>query len=42
MVPDIVSPLRLAEKDDDIGAVVVKINSPGRQASRPVTCSITS
>ena len=29
MVPDIVSQLRLAEKDDDIGAVVVKINSPG-------------
>jgi len=29
MVPDIVSQLRLAEKDDDIGAVVIKINSPG-------------
>lgn len=29
MVPDIVSQLRLAEKDDAIGAVVIKINSPG-------------
>jgi protease-4 len=29
MVPDIVSQLKLAEKDDEIGAVVVKINSPG-------------
>lgn len=29
MVPDIVSQLRLAEKDKDIGAVVIKINSPG-------------
>ena len=29
MVPDIVSQLRLAEKDNDIGAVVIKINSPG-------------
>ena len=29
MVPDIVSQLRLAEKDGDIGAVVLKINSPG-------------
>jgi len=29
MVPDIVSQLRLAEKDDEIGAVVIKINSPG-------------
>jgi protease-4 len=29
MVPDIVSQLRLAEKDDDVGAVVIKINSPG-------------
>jgi protease-4 len=29
MVPDIVSQLRLAQKDDDIGAVILKINSPG-------------
>ena len=29
MVPDIVSQLKLAAKDDEIGAVVVKINSPG-------------
>ena len=29
LVPDIVSQLRLAAKDDDIGAVVLKINSPG-------------
>ncbi|MGD9333329.1 MAG: S49 family peptidase, partial [Desulfobacterales bacterium] len=29
MVPNIVSQLRLAEKDHDIGAVVLKINSPG-------------
>jgi len=29
MVPDIVAQLKLAEKDDDIGAVIVKINSPG-------------
>jgi len=29
MVPDIVAQLRLAEKDDAIGAVVLKINSPG-------------
>lgn len=29
MVPDIVSQLRRAEKDKDIGAVVVQINSPG-------------
>jgi len=29
MVPDIVSQLRRAEKDKDIGAVVIKINSPG-------------
>lgn len=29
MVPDIVSQLRLAEKDSDIGAVILKINSPG-------------
>jgi len=29
MVPDIVAQLKLAAKDDDIGAVIVKINSPG-------------
>lgn len=29
LVPDIVSQLRLAEQDDDIAAVVLKINSPG-------------
>ncbi len=29
LVPDIVSQLRLAEKDDAIGAVVLKIDSPG-------------
>ena len=29
VVPDIVAQLRLAEEDNDIGAVVLKINSPG-------------
>jgi protease-4 len=29
MVPDIVAQLKLAAEDDDIGAVVLKINSPG-------------